>query len=182
MIIVILVIFAFIGAVVAIFAGSLFIQRVISTHVHVLQKRGLASDFIVADLDAMDTESRSADCQHQRTSEPTDTDTIDIESNQLGHSSETMDRDSFFEIESSIRGAPFEHSESSNMLSHSSSHDNSTDSHRTALTDEAYRHFQRDDEGFHTQYESNGVRRRQTPATRALSVTQRRDLENLGLI
>lgn len=84
MIIVILVIFAFIGAVVAIFAGSLFIQRVISIHVHVLQKRGLASDFIVADLDAMDTESRSADCQHQRTSEPTDTDTIDIESNQLG--------------------------------------------------------------------------------------------------
>ena len=55
MLMIILVIFAFIGAVVAVFAGSLFIQRVISAHVHVLQKRGLASDFIVADLDARNT-------------------------------------------------------------------------------------------------------------------------------
>lgn len=31
--------------------GTIFLQRVITSHVHVLQKRGLANDFIVADLD-----------------------------------------------------------------------------------------------------------------------------------
>lgn len=42
---------ALVGAIAAVFAGSLFMQRVISSHVHVLQKKGLANDYIVADLD-----------------------------------------------------------------------------------------------------------------------------------
>jgi hypothetical protein len=42
---------AFVGAIAAVFAGSLFMQRVISSHVHILQKKGLANDYIVADLD-----------------------------------------------------------------------------------------------------------------------------------
>ena len=48
---IIIAIAAFVGAIAAVFAGSLFMQRVISSHVHVLQKKGLANDFIVADLD-----------------------------------------------------------------------------------------------------------------------------------
>ena len=176
---IILVIFAFIGAVVAVFAGSLFIQRVISAHVHVLQKRGLASDFIVADLDAMDTECRNVHPNED----------LDLESNQLGRNSETIDRGSFFEIDSSTPSAPLDHSETSNISIYSS-HDTSTDSDRASLTSEdngngqlmGHSHRDRDGQGFRTQYESNGVRRRVTPVTRALSVTQRRELETLGLI
>jgi hypothetical protein len=48
---VIISIAAFVGAIAAVFAGSLFMQRVISSHVHILQKKGLANDYIVADLD-----------------------------------------------------------------------------------------------------------------------------------
>ena len=36
---------------VAIFAGTLYIERVVSSHVHLLQKEALACDYIVADLD-----------------------------------------------------------------------------------------------------------------------------------
>ena len=174
------IVFALVGAVVAVFAGILFIQRVISARVHVLLKRELAGDFVVADLDAMNTKCTRK--VHPR-------EDLDLESNQLRRNSEIIDRDSFFETDSSIPSVPSDHSESSNMSIYSS-HEFCAYSDRTALTGEdnaigqLVSHSQRDrgDQALCTQYESNGVRPGATPVTRALSVTQRRDLETLGLI
>ena len=45
------VLLACVGAMVAVFAGMLYLERVIASHVHLLQKEALARDFIVADLD-----------------------------------------------------------------------------------------------------------------------------------
>ena len=48
---VVLILFAFVGAIIVVLAGTVFIQKIARTHIHVLQKRGLADDFIVSDLD-----------------------------------------------------------------------------------------------------------------------------------
>jgi len=47
----VVVILAIVGIFVMIYIGSKFVNQVIRTHMKVLQKRGLAEDFIVADLD-----------------------------------------------------------------------------------------------------------------------------------
>lgn len=46
--------FAVIGAIMIVVAGVMFIQQVVKTHASVLYKRGLAQEFVVADLDAAD--------------------------------------------------------------------------------------------------------------------------------
>lgn len=48
---------ACVGAMVAVFVGTLYIGKVISSHVHLLQKESLARDYIVADLDDLGTSS-----------------------------------------------------------------------------------------------------------------------------
>ena len=96
------IILAFIGAVLAILTGSVFIKRVTSANVHVLQKRGLASDFIVADLDA-----RNMKCT--RNVHPNED--LDLESNQFERGGEVPDPGSVFEIDSSTPTAPLDHSE-----------------------------------------------------------------------
>ena len=47
---IILAILAFIGVFVSAFAGVLYVSQITTKHLHVLQKRGLAADFIVRDL------------------------------------------------------------------------------------------------------------------------------------
>ena len=41
---------AIVGVFIAVYRGSILVQGIITTHMHVLQKKGLANDFIVADL------------------------------------------------------------------------------------------------------------------------------------
>lgn len=53
-------ILACVGAMVAVFVGTLYIGRVISSHVHLLQKESLARDYIVADLDDIGTSSNGS--------------------------------------------------------------------------------------------------------------------------
>ena len=48
---------ACVGAMVAVFVGTLYIGKVISSHVHLLQKESLARDYIVADLDDLGSSS-----------------------------------------------------------------------------------------------------------------------------
>ena len=50
----IVVVLAVVGAFVAIFAGAVFLNQIVQSHVHMLQKKGLAHDYIVADLAAAD--------------------------------------------------------------------------------------------------------------------------------
>jgi hypothetical protein len=54
--IVIVVVLAIVGIFVMIYMGSKFVNEVVRSHVNVLRKRGLAEDFIVADLDESTTE------------------------------------------------------------------------------------------------------------------------------
>ena len=49
---IILILFAIVGAIFVILAGTVFIQKIVRSHIHILQKRGLANDFIVSDLDS----------------------------------------------------------------------------------------------------------------------------------
>lgn len=54
--IVIVVILAIVGIFVMIYMGSKFVNAIVRSHINVLRKRGLAEDFIVADLDESTTE------------------------------------------------------------------------------------------------------------------------------
>ena len=53
--IVIVVVLAIVGIFVMIYMGSKFVNQIVQSHVNVLRKRGLAEDFIVADLDESTT-------------------------------------------------------------------------------------------------------------------------------
>lgn len=53
-------ILACVGAMVAVFVGTMYIGRVISSHVHLLQKESLARDYIVADLDDLGASSNGS--------------------------------------------------------------------------------------------------------------------------
>ena len=50
------IILAFLGLVVSVFAGFIFVQQVVGRHISIVRKQGLAQDYIVADLAANDIE------------------------------------------------------------------------------------------------------------------------------
>lgn len=190
----VLLIFALLGAVASVFTGAFFLQKVISSHVHILQKKGLATDFIVADMDGTNMLS---DCEDPPSSSSTQYE-YDLSGNQYETSQEERSSENPLRNISSgynYPSAPIEPNAmlnsstsmynnnglsniSADQTSHNSTWDRTWDNNGSERESSSFVRY-RDTRGSPG---SEQLRYRQNASAPPLTAAQRRELTSLGLL
>jgi hypothetical protein len=178
---------AFVGAIAAVFAGSLFMQRVISSHVHILQKKGLANDYIVADLD-VSHDIRSCENIEKSVSVPVNIHYMNRSENHYEEFREESSSQSQGRQEASGTLSNYSHSVSAYDSEGSSGiHiDQGSDTSTTLRNSPRLRTYSTLENGL-SNYSNNDLENivdqyQHTASTPALSAAQRRELTSLGLL